>query len=409
MENPAGNHPLKLIALFVLALAIYGFADILTVHDNGFQNGTEDIHMLERGKLMYDRPASIFEPDETGRNNIAAYLVLGGLYEIYGLKPFYYYAVVLALHLLVVLFLTAFARRILDSLWGAAAAGIFFLTLSIHFQTVGWMENIGRISMTLCCLWALIVFHDSRMARRPGRLFFVYFLWFVGLNFAEEAFVFPLLLVAYDFLILKNNFFSKKYRPKLLTFIPFFLTQGMFLLLQYSLYGQAMQQYITLETRWPAKFLGIVWSMANLWVPRREAVVFAAGIPFVRVLVPLIILAPLCYFAVRFYAAFLKERSLLLFCFLWFAFTFFPYVFRPMEITWKEYPQPRYLYWPMMGVSFLIGWFFDAFLRQAQALHEKTLRRTAYGALAATAVYFYALNLWTYCFLADKLCAAGCL
>ncbi len=403
------NLSFKLIVLFALTLIIYGFSDVMTVYDNGFQNGTEDIHMLERGKMMYDRPASIFEPDETGRNNIAAYLLLGGLYKIYGYRAFYYYAALLGLHLLVVLFLASLARRIFDSLWGAAAAGIFFLVLSIHFQTIGWIENLGRVSMTLCCLWALILFHDSRTRCRPEKLFFVYFLWFAGLNFAEEGFVFPFLLIIYDVLILKINLLSKQHFPKLLAYIPFFLTQGIFFLLQYLLYGPAMRQYITLETHWPAKILGIVWSLINLWVPRREAVSFMTGIPLVRVIIPIFVLAPLSYFIVRFHAALFKRPFFLLFCILWFAITFFPYIFRPMEISWKEYPQPRYLYWPMMGISFLIGWFFDAFVKQVKDLHNKTLRRAAYGVLAVTSIYFYGLNLWTYCFMADKLCAAGCL
>ncbi len=402
------KHSLKLIAVISLALIIYGFSDLMTIYDNGFQNATEDIHMLERGKMMYDRPASIFEPDETGRNNIAAYLLLGGLFKIYGYRPFYYYAVLLGLHILVVLFLMSLAQRILDSLWGAAAAGIFFLVLSIHFQTIGWIENLSRVSMALCCLWALILFHDSRTRRRPEKIFLVYFLWFAGLNFTEEGFVFPFLLITYDVLILKINLLSKQHFQKLLAYIPFFLTQGIFFLVQYFLYGQAMRQYITLETHWPAKILGIVWSLINLWVPRREAISVVAWIPFVRIIIPLFVLAPLSYFIVRFRAALLKRPLFLLFCILWFAVTFSLYILRPMEISWKEYPHPRYLYWPMVGISFMIGWFFDVFLQQAKALQAKTLRATAYGVLTATAIYFFTLNLWTYCFMADKLCAAGC-
>ncbi|GEM_PF-1868499 len=406
------NRISRLTFFFILAVVAYIIAAILTVSDNGFQNGTEDINMLYRGNVMVTRPSTMLQADETGRNNIASYLLLGGLFRIFGLRPFYYYAILLTLHVVVALFLALFARGILGGLTGGAVAGLFFLILGVHFQTIGWIENLCRVSMTLFSLLALMLFASFRKAPSAAKLCAVYGLWFVALNFTEEAFVFPMLVLAYDVLICRTNIFSRPFASNLFIYLPFVMIQALFFLFQFTLYGVAMRQYVTLQPHLMEKIVGIFWTLANLVVPRREALaVFMSGIPFLRVVLPFMFLAPLIYFFFRFGRPVIQERrffSVALFSVFWFVIAFSPYVLRPLEISWKEYPHPRYLYCPMMGLSLLVGAFVQHWLKCALSLNPRSLRLAVCASMVVVGIYFYVLNVWTYCFMVEKLCAAGC-
>lgn len=392
------------------AAFVYSSASFMTTFDNAFLN--DDFEMMGRSTLVFSHLASLFQPDYAGRLLVTCYVYLGLLHRILGLNPLGYHAVTLFLHLMAFLWVMILGRRMRLNSWGAMAAGVFFLVLSIHFQTVGGVISSGRILMVVLCLISFLLFDDFRRSRKPQRMIASGFLWFLAMNCVEDAVVLPFLFLGYDCLILGNNPLSKENRNKFLIYVPLFFTQVAFFLIQYFFAGQALRSYVVPEPEILKKGAGILWSIANLFVPRREALQnFIEPAGLIRLLIPMFIFFPLGVVSFWLRRSIFKEPRFFgfsAFCFLWFLITFASFSLREVGLTWREYPPPRYLYWASMGMGLFVGKFTEVVLKAIGSLKKAEWRRLAYSSVAAAGVYFYVLNVWTYCFMVDKLCRIAC-
>ena len=166
------------------------------------------------------------------------------------------------------------------------------------------------------------------------------------------------------------------------------------------------------RTNFFKKTAGISWSLFHLLIPRREWLgLWMEPTPWARLGVVFFALFPLFVTAIalrpRAFGA-PEFRSHLLFCLVWFVVTFLPFSLRAMGENWREYPQPRYLYWSLMALSFLLGKVGEVLQGATEALKKKSFQRMAYGTLILAGIYFYGLNVWTYTFMVERLCQTAC-
>jgi hypothetical protein len=154
------------------------------------------------------------------------------------------------------------------------------------------------------------------------------------------------------------------------------------------------------------KLSGLIWTLGNLAVPRREMIGFWPDpLPAVRLLIPAALCLPLLWMMVRALRPGGNGNPgfgrRVLFSGFWFLVSFAPFSLRAVG-TWTEYPQPRYLYLPFMGLAFLAGSLWDRV--QGWAGRLPSPRGTICRAWMLLAFfYFYILNVSTFCFMADKL------
>lgn len=397
-----------------LAVLIYSIAAFVTTSDNTFQNVDEDINMIRRGVLMIGQPSTLLNPDDSGRNQIVTYLLLGAMHHFFSYTPAYYYFLILLLHLGSTFLLMALARRLGLGSRGAVMAGIFFLVLSIHFQNVAWITSTGRLLLNFFSLTAFLLFDDFRRTGQVKKAVASWLVWLLALLCAEEAFILPALFFIYDALILRKNLFLKKNWREARIYIPLFLTSLFILAVQYFLYSSQWDYYIYPRTQSGLlqKIQGVVWSVLNLWIPRREALeAFVEPTGVIRTAIPALVFTPFLILVFYHLPTLLKRKTFLLFsafCFFWFILAFLPFSFRTVGENWREYPQPRYLYWPLMGLSFFVGMVVEALLDGIGQMRRGKLRLAACSGIMVAGLYFYALNVWTYCFMADKLCQIAC-
>ncbi len=387
---------MKFRVIVGLLFLIYFATAFFSLKDNSFHN--DDVEMITKSAAIYERAGSLWETDEVGRNHMLLYLVMGAVHRIFGMTPVVFYLPLLILHALVFFLMRALAQRIGLDPMGANISALFFLVLSVHFQIVGWIAEMGRLLMNVLSLASLLFFHRFRVSAQKMYLITCCFLWFLAFHCSEEAIILPCLFLVYDFVILKNNLFSNKDRRLFLSYVPF-LAIALLMLFQLILYKEGAAVYFSSNFQVIDKIRGLSWTMANLVIPRREFFPsFLMPTEWNRILFPLAFLGPL---GIIFYLkrhSFFQDKSLLpiaFFSLLWFAITFTPFSLRPMG-DWREYPSPRYLYMAMIGISFLVG-------KIIQILLKGPARWEIRGGIILAAVYFYVLNVWTFNFMVNKL------
>ena len=395
---------MKFRALTFSFLLLYLAAAFLTLRDNSFHN--DDIEMIQKGARIFERPSSILEPDIAGRNHILLYLVMGGIHQGWGMTPRPFYLALLIFHAAVFFLLMSLGRRLGLDETGAGIAGLFFLVLGLHFQTVGWIAEMGRVLMNALLLASFIFFDRFRKTGETKPFVFCCLLWFLAFHASEEAMVLPALFGAYDFFIFKKNAPAAAPRKLLLSYVPLVLLGLGLLGYQFSLYRNVSPVYWSAEFQPLIKLKGLAWTLANLVIPRKE--ILEGGFPSgagARLVLPLVFFLPALPAFVGSCRRFLENVSftpLLIFSLLWFLIAFLPFALR--EVTeWRAYPQPRYLYLALLGVSFFIGKAGEILWDAARSFKPGAARFLARGGLALAGLYFYALNLRTFCFMAEKL------
>jgi len=391
---------MRVWAIAGLLAAIYFGAALATVRGHTLEvvDAQEQIH---EGVKHFQRPATLLEPDYVGRKQLTATLFLGILHQFFGMEPFAYHAALLALHGLIFLLVICLARSLNLENLASAMAGIFFLVLGIHHQAVTWVGNTTRIVMTLFLLAAFLSFIRYRKTGRKIDLALGWLSWLLALQGSPDAVTLPVLLVGYDQFILRKNLLSRENRRLLMGHLVMILFAVLYVLGLFVFYGGL--QYVSAvrhgNFQWMKRFAGIVWTLANLFIPRREILQsFVEPSGFIRVSIPFVFLAPLLVFLGRRLPLFLKDPSfkfLSLFCLWWFVVAFLPYSVLERPFGWQEFPPARYFYVPMIGMSLWVG-------RVTETLW-KGLRGIARGWTLAAVLYFYLLNVWTFCLMSDKL------
>ena len=297
------------------------------VWDNSFHN--DDVEMIQKGAAIYERPASILERDRDGRNHMFLFVLMGAIHQKFGLNPRIFHLTLLVFHSLVFFLVAVFGRRLGLTPLGAAVAAVFFLVLSLHFQIVGWIAEMGRILMNAFNLAALIFFDAFRKTGKGIFLVLCASVWYLAFHCSEEAVVLLFIFAAYDSVILKKNLFLKENRPLLRSYVP--LAGVALLMLAFPLfyYKHVSTVYYHTDFQGFQKLKSLAWTLANLGVPRREALAgWTHPSALNRLAVPSAIFGPLFLWIVLRFRFLIREKqmaALTLFSILWFFIAFLPF------------------------------------------------------------------------------------
>ena len=130
------------------------------------------------------------------------------MYSLFWLNPVFYHIVSILIHFVVVGATFILSRKILKSGFFAFIAALFFLVLSAHHEAVFWISSTGHLITASLILLSLIFYI---MWREKKNLVYL-LLSFIGLTFAplfhEYGIVGPVLIFAYDFLMLRGSLFK---------------------------------------------------------------------------------------------------------------------------------------------------------------------------------------------------------
>ena len=391
---------MKSSILLGLLAAVFFFSALSTVRNNTFL--IDDREQIKEGIKLYSDPASLAEPDYAGRKQIAASFFLGTIHHFFGMNPFPYHAALLAVHLLVFLLVLSLASKLGLGRPGSSAAAIFFLILGIHFQAVAWIGNTTRLLMTFFMLLAIFFFDRFRGKENGLPLAAFWISWLLALQSSPDAVILPGLLLAYDTLILKKRPARRFYAAMICVVVLSICLQLFFYQGSRWLGGMAQGDF-----QWRKRFAGILWTLAHLVIPRREILdPFIEPIDLVRLLIPAFIFLPILWLIGGSLQNFKEDphfRLLVFFSLAWFVIAFAPFSIIHRSAGWREYPPARYFYLPMIGLSFLVGKAAEIFLKTVRSFQPRRLRWLGWAGMALAGIYFYTLNVSTFCFMADKL------
>lgn len=156
-----------------------------------------------QGATNYYRPLMTF-----------AYLIA---YKVFGLIPFGFHLLNLALHVAVVLLVFAVAERLFrDRLLSLVAAGLFALH-PIHTESVAWIAGITDLELSVFFLLTFLLYlrlPESESSAKSSWLSYLAILisYLFCLLSKEQALVLPALLIVYEHFYRPETSFSKKFR-----------------------------------------------------------------------------------------------------------------------------------------------------------------------------------------------------
>jgi len=377
------------------------------VRDNGFV--IDDQAQIHEGIKNVTHLSTILEPDYAGRKHIVTTLFLGTLHALFGMNPFPYHVALLVLHLMVFLCLLFLFLNIGLDARGAGIGSLFFLVLGIHFQAIAWIGNTTRILMTVFLLLAFLCFARYRRTGKKVPLFGFWAFWVMSLQSSPDAVILPALLVGYEFFILKLNLFSRKNRKKLWFYFGMALVAVLYLASQFIFYRglQFVDGLTSGHVQGGKRIIGILWALVNLFVPRREILEpWLEPSLFHRILIPAIAFLPFLWLIARSRPLIAKDknfRSIVLFSLFWFVIAFLPFTALHRTAPWKEFPPARYFYVPLIGLSLFVGKMAEIVLDTVKGIHSKLLQRASWVWISLVGIFFYAMNLSTFCWMADRL------
>jgi len=304
-------------------------------------------------------------------------------FYLFGLDPFSWHFANLVFHALA-LVAAYFLVRALAGETLAFWAGLWFALHPIHVEAVIWVAVVTDLLCGLALFAGVFYYHRARTDARPYRFYALSVLaFFCGLLVKETAFVFPGLLLAYEFFYRRES--PLAILRALVRYIPFAAVAAAYLALRLNALGRfapasGMHFKLSLWEMFlsvPVLFAKYVW---KLFVPLDLNYYYVyhpvrtLGWP---VFTSLLLIAGLA--AAMFWLR--QWQPLLAFSLAWFFITLAPVLSIPNvgENVFTE----RYLYIPSLGFCVLGAWAWLEIRRRVPAT-----RQAVAGALALLFVFY---------------------
>ena len=316
-----------------------------------------------QGATNYYRPLMTF-----------AYLVA---YKSFGLIPFGFHLMNLALHIAVVLLVFAVAERLFrDRLLSLVAAGLFALH-PIHTESVAWIAGITDLELSVFFLLTFLLYlrlSESESRTAPSWLSYIPILiaYLFCLLSKEQALVLPALLIVYEHFYRPETSFFKKFRR----YLPLCLAAAAYLAFRRFVLGGFAPAIWRPAMPWSSVMLsaialigGYLWKL--LWPAHLMAFYVFHESNSIRDPRVLGGIAGLVLCAGLFVWLWRHARPMS-FALLWIGATLAPVLnarWMPAQVF-----AERYLYLPSVGFCWLVGWAAATLWRRAQAEPRSTGR-----------------------------------
>jgi Flp pilus assembly protein TadD len=315
-------------------------------------------------------------------------------YQAFGLLPFGFHLVNIALHAGVVLMLFRLSVGIFGHRTLAFVAAALFALHPIHTESVAWVAGVTDLQLAffyLLTFWLFLCIGDSSATAKG---FVAMLASFVLTLFAkEQAVTLPVVAAVYEHFYREDRG-STTLRQKLARYGPLWLLAVGYIAFRVQLLGSIAPVLRRVPVSWPEAFLSsfalvgqYVWKLlwpaqlCAFYVFRKSESLFEpavlAGIGVVALL------------GLLFYVLWRTDRSASL-ALLWFALTLAP-VLNARWMSANVFAE-RYLYLPSVGFCWLAGWLWA---RAFAAAESRPVRRRALVALLCLIGVLYGARVVT--------------
>ena len=170
-------------------------------------------------------------------------------YQLWKQNPFGYHILNILFHILCGLMVFRVLKLLIKEELPAFFGALLFITNPIQVEAVSWIAGRGNAICLFLCLLSFYYFACSGNRsdkEKRKKLWIAVIIYVVALLTKEMAICFPLLLVAYDFLMFPSNWSKLIYRKKndfsfIKDYIPFIIVSVLYILLRYFATGKMSQ------------------------------------------------------------------------------------------------------------------------------------------------------------------------
>ena len=158
---------------------------------------------------------------------------------LFGLNPNGYHLISLLTHLGCTIGVYFLAFKLAGKRWLASLTAFLFLIHPVNAESIHWVSTTSHLFASFFYLWGFLAYVAWRQSKHQSRWVWliISFLAFVfGLVSHERMVTFPLIIIAYDWLMFKS-FETKKVVKKLLIYLPFWGLLGVYLLVRNQVSG----------------------------------------------------------------------------------------------------------------------------------------------------------------------------
>lgn len=198
-------------ALLVLALLITALAYVNTLR---FQFVYDDLPQIVNNPMVHswDNVPRFFtehvwaQMGQTGNYYRPLFLLwLLVNYSLFGLHPFAWHLVSVALHLIATWLVYRFAWRLMQDRLASAIAALIFGLHPAHIESVAWVSGVTDPLMTIFVLGAILAYLRARAEKSRGWWTLAVVLYALGSLAKETAVLLPLVLLAYDWIFVAKD------------------------------------------------------------------------------------------------------------------------------------------------------------------------------------------------------------
>ena len=341
----------SLILIMFLATGVYlnSLSNGFSLDDEDFLVGSDFIKNWQNAFVIFTPEYLDVSAKHADLNRPVMTWSLITDYVVWGMNPFGYHLTNVLLHTINTLLIYSLGALLLKDLRVSLLAAILFGVHPIHTEAVNGINFREDLLVTTFFALSLITFIKARW--KLSLLLFA-----CALLSKESAIVFPLILILYQYIFVKDaglrEWFNrnKGYYIGILILIAGYLA-GLFMLLsntnlpRIEFFGAGWYQTTTIAGAIVENYVRLLLFPTQLSIDHNPIII--KSIFNIRALSGIVFVACLFMYSVFF----LKKRAMDSFFFLWFLITLIP-------VAGTLYQQPsaeRFLYLPSIGIIFLMA------------------------------------------------------
>ncbi len=243
---PATNDKFRWMPILCIILAFIVYTPVFNA---GFVNWDDDDYVQNNYSITsFDNFKEIITQPVQGNYHPLTMLTIAGNYAISGKNAGSYHIVNLLIHLLNILLVFLFIRKLTgDKPWIAFIASLLFAVHPLHVESVAWVAERKDVLYSFFFLFGLIQYLRYLKTGKILDYIFVLGLFILSVLSKPAAIVFPIVLLAIDFYYDRLKI-AKSYVEK----IPFFLLSLVFGLL--TMHAQKLQGAVGGADMFPVHF-----------------------------------------------------------------------------------------------------------------------------------------------------------
>src|SRR5262245_56490103 len=156
-------------------------------------------------------------------------------YFAFGLKPFGFHLVNIALHALVTYLVYRIILSLFGNVWTAFGGAVLFATHPMHTESVTWVAGLTDVLCAVFYFASFWLYMEGTTTDDRRRIWFAYLLFFPALLTKEMAATLPLMAALYEHLIAPQR--DRKFIEKARRYLPYFAVFAVYVVMRVGYLG----------------------------------------------------------------------------------------------------------------------------------------------------------------------------